>query len=153
MISMVSTVSANFWPWPKQSLNDRWGKRSFKERSVNTWRAHAQRSHPSLNDLSDLSMITKFSVFLKGKSCLICLLHDHILVNRYFQMVCLLFYILATSKVGYRLTVYTHDIKVLAHWETRPSAQWPDKSHYPDQSLPYPNNAKHLARKWQVSIL
>ena len=43
---------------------------------------------------------------------------------------------------------------VLPHWETRLSAPWSDISLSPDTELvlAYPNNAEHLARKWQVSI-
>ena len=48
---------------------------------------------------------------------------------------------------------------VLPHWETghqhhdlishSVTLSW----HWSNQSIPYPNNAEHLARKWQVSIL
>ena len=59
----------------------------------------------------------------------------------------------------YRLVlVHTHGVFiVLAHWEIRLLAQWPDISllswHWVPKSLSYPNNAKRLVRQWQVSLL
>ena len=50
------------------------------------------------------------------------------------------------------------DFIVLPYWETWPPAPWSDipLNHITltlaNQSLPYPNNAKHLATKQQVSI-
>ena len=51
------------------------------------------------------------------------------------------------------------DFIVLPHWDTRPPPPWPTISlsalswHWTNHSLPYPNNAEHQDRKWQVSIL
>ena len=74
---------------------------------------------------------------------------------------------------GYRfMIVRSHcDFIVLSHWETRPSAPWPDIPlmsghgadglvshsvtlpwHQANQSLTYSNNAERLARKKQVLI-
>ena len=76
-------------------------------------------------------------------------------------IVCLLlFYVQATSEVGYRLvTVGTRgDFIVLPNG--KPGHQHHDlishsvtvSWHRTNKSLPYPNNAKCQARKWQVSI-
>ena len=61
---------------------------------------------------------------------------------------------------GYWLmTVCSHgDFIVLTYWDTsHQQALWPDIPvtlfwHWANQSLPYPNNAEHLARKRQVPI-
>ena len=54
------------------------------------------------------------------------------------------------------LPVGTHgDFIVLPHWNIRPQAPWPNITlswHWAIRSLPYPNNAERLARRWQVSI-
>ena len=76
----------------------------------------------------------------------------------------LLLYVLATSKAipGWIATCgNVHSWRlVLPHWETRSPAPWLDiplsltlSWHWTNQSSPYNNNAEHLARKQQVSIL
>ena len=87
--------------------------------------------------------------------------------QKYSQMVQwgmrLCFRVVGQAQWGRLMTVYTHgDFIVLPHWNTRLPAPWPANVlshsvalswHGTNQSLPYPNKAKHQVRKRQVSIL
>ena len=79
------------------------------------------------------------------------------------NIVCLLFYVLATSKVisewastcDSAHSWWLNSASPLGDQAASTMTQYPTLSHYPDtesQSLPYPNNAKRQANKWQVSI-
>ena len=79
------------------------------------------------------------------------------------RFACLVFYVLAKSKVisGRVPTCHSahssqlYSAAPLGNKATSPMIWYPTQSHYPElanQPFSYPNNAKHLARKWQVSI-
>ena len=67
----------------------------------------------------------------------------------------LLFYVLAATKVISRWVPTCDSAHSLWLYSGRPGfSHHPDALswHWANQSLPYPNNAKRLARKWQESI-
>ena len=92
-------------------------------------------------------------------------IHCRVLSFEFGCFACLSFYVLATSKVTSEWvptcdSVHKCWLYSAAPLTGRPGHQHHDlishsvilSRHWANQSLSYPNNAEHLARKWQVSI-